>query len=41
MKRRTQELFDGFFDRWPALAPGRDAILKAYEMILTTYRAGG
>ena len=41
MKERTQKLVEGFFDRWPALALGRDAILKAYEMILTTYRAGG
>ena len=41
MKERTQKLVEGFFDRWPALALGRDAILKASEMILTTYRAGG
>lgn len=41
MKERTQKLSEGFFDRWPALAPDRDAILKAYEMILTTYQAGG
>ena len=33
MKQRTQEMFDSFFDRWPALAPDRDTILKAYEMI--------
>ena len=37
MKERTQKLVEGFFDRWPALALGRDAILKAYEMILDLY----
>lgn len=41
MKERTRELFDSFFGRWPALAPDRDGIEKAYDLILKTYRAGG
>ena len=41
MKTTTQAIYDELFVRYPALDGCRADVMKAFELILATYRAGG
>lgn len=41
MKSTTESIFQELFDRYPALAPCRSDVAAAFDVLLSSYRAGG